>query len=177
MAITPAGSGRCCRASVSPRRRNGGERRCPARRRRSPCPSTGAAGGDGLLAAARFRWFSRRRRRSAARSRRRRGATLFMALEARLRRLLSRLGGDDDLVVGTVTAGRPRAELEHARRLLRQHPGAAPSHRPFGVLRDARWRRRGRPFSTLSITSMRPSPPWSMRCGRRGRSAMRRSSR
>ena len=40
------------------------------------------------------------------------GATLFMALEAAFAALLSLIGGDDDLVLGTVTAGRARVELE-----------------------------------------------------------------
>ncbi|HLY58689.1 MAG TPA: amino acid adenylation domain-containing protein, partial [Stellaceae bacterium] len=39
-------------------------------------------------------------------------ATLFMALEAAFAALLHRVGGDEDLVIGTAVAGRPRAELE-----------------------------------------------------------------
>ena len=39
-------------------------------------------------------------------------ATVFMVLLAGLRALLSRLTGEDDLVLGTVVAGRPRVELE-----------------------------------------------------------------
>ncbi|HZG05134.1 MAG TPA: condensation domain-containing protein, partial [Streptomyces sp.] len=40
------------------------------------------------------------------------GATLFMALTAAFKVLLHRLGGDDDVVVGTPVANRTRVELE-----------------------------------------------------------------
>jgi amino acid adenylation domain-containing protein len=43
---------------------------------------------------------------------RREGATPFMVLEAAFAVLLHRIGGDEDLVVGTAVAGRPRVELE-----------------------------------------------------------------
>ncbi|AWV08515.1 non-ribosomal peptide synthase/polyketide synthase [Marilutibacter maris] len=42
----------------------------------------------------------------------RHGATLFMALTAGWSALLSRLGGQDEVVIGTPVANRPRAELE-----------------------------------------------------------------
>ena len=41
-----------------------------------------------------------------------RGATLFMVLQAGFAALLHRLGGDEDLVIGTAVAGRDRVELE-----------------------------------------------------------------
>ncbi|WP_258071531.1 condensation domain-containing protein, partial [Xanthomonas arboricola] len=42
----------------------------------------------------------------------RHGATLFMALTAGWAALLSRLGGQEEVVIGTPVANRPRAELE-----------------------------------------------------------------
>jgi amino acid adenylation domain-containing protein/thioester reductase-like protein len=41
-----------------------------------------------------------------------RGATIFMVLLAAFKVLLHRYSGQDDILVGTVTSGRPRAELE-----------------------------------------------------------------
>jgi amino acid adenylation domain-containing protein/thioester reductase-like protein len=44
---------------------------------------------------------------------RRQGATIFMVLLAAFKVLLHRYSGQDDIIVGTVTSGRPRSELEN----------------------------------------------------------------
>ena len=73
---------------------------------------------------------------------RREGATLFMTLLAGFTLLLSRYSGQEDLLVGTPVANRSRAEIEDARRLLRQHPGVARRsvRRSFGQRVPARMR-------------------------------------
>ena len=100
----------------------------PARRRCWSCPRTGrgrrsqssARGG-----AARSRCRRRLARAAAQALARQEGATLFMTLLAAFQALLGRYAAQDDLVVGTPIAGRTRAEMEGADRLLRQHAGAA----------------------------------------------------
>ena len=53
------------------------------------------------------------------------GATLFMTLLAGWGALLSRLSGQDEVVIGAPVANRGRVEIEGSDRLFRQHAGVA----------------------------------------------------